>query len=192
MLFINIAGFSQAAPEAELPAEVCLTPAEVSLAKQINEYRRQKNLPEVAVSLSLTIVAHRHARDLMLNYRQSSRCNMHSWSDKGEWSSCCYSPDHRKAQCMWNKPRELTNYTADGYEIAFYSTYPYSSPASFATDILKGWKKSSGHNEVIVNKGKWNTSTWKAMGIGVYGNYAVVWFGEETDNAGTPAVCADR
>jgi hypothetical protein len=192
MLVPALVGFTQNTAKPLLIGDVCLSPAEKSLAIQINEYREEKRLPEVAISLSLTYVAQLHARDLMLHYKQNSRCNLHSWSDNGPWSSCCYTPDHRKASCMWNKPRELTKYPGDGYEIAFYSNYPYSSPAIFATDILKGWKKSNGHNEIIVNKGKWKTSTWKAMGIGVYGNYAVVWFGESEDKAGTPSVCQER
>ena len=45
-------------------------------------------------------------------------CNLHSWSDKGPWSACCYTPDHAQAQCMWDKPSELTNYPGNGYEIS--------------------------------------------------------------------------
>lgn len=190
-MLIAVAGLAQSTPRALLLADVCVTPTDTSLAILINEYRKEKKLPKVAISLSLTYVAQLHARDLMLHYQQSSRCTLHSWSDDGPWSPCCYSPDHRKASCMWKKPRELTTYSGDGYEIAFYSTYPYSSPANFASDILKGWKKSNAHNEIIINRGKWNKSTWKAMGIGVYGNYAVVWFGELADEAGEPPVCAE-
>ncbi len=190
-LFVAVAVDGQTTPDKFQQADVCLSPTEKNLAILINEYRKEKKLPNVTISRSLTYVAQVHARDLMLNYRQSSKCNMHSWSGKGSWSSCCYSPDHGKASCMWNKPRELTSYSGDGYEIAFYSTYPYSTPAIFASDILKSWKKSIPHNEVIINKGKWNKSTWKAMGIGVYGNYAVVWYGEIADEAGEPLVCEE-
>jgi hypothetical protein len=34
---------------------------------------------------------------------------------------------------------------------------------------------------VIVNSGTWARITWRAVGIGIYGSYAVVWFGEESD-----------
>jgi len=189
-LLVNFTCLSQTA---EIPlklADVCLSPTEQSLAVLINGYRKEKKLPEILVSRSLTFVAQVHARDLVLHYRQNSRCNLHSWSDNGPWSSCCYTADHRKASCMWDKPRELTPYTGDGYEIAFYSNYPYSTPADFASDILKGWKKSPGHNEIIINKGKWSKSTWKAMGVGAYGNYAVVWFGEGVDDTAEPSACA--
>jgi uncharacterized protein YkwD len=190
-ILVNTAGHTQSAAKKVNPDDVCLSPAEKSLATLINAYRREKKLPEIPVSRSLTYVAQIHVRDLMQYYRQNNRCNMHSWSDHGSWSSCCYTADHRKASCMWNKPRELTSYTGDGYEIAFYSNYPYSTPADFAMDILKGWKKSPAHNEIIINRNKWKTSDWKAMGVGVYGDYAVVWFGEEADVAGEPPVCAE-
>lgn len=175
----------------KLTEAVCLTPTEISLAQQINEYRRQKQLPAVQLSRSLTYVAQAHVRDLVKYYRQSDRCNLHSWSDNGSWKSCCYTSDQHKASCMWNKPRELTNYTGDGFEIAFYSTYTYASPDEFAGNILKGWKESKGHNQVIINGGIWKAVQWKAMGIGVYGEYAVVWFGELPDNAGIPGVCTE-
>lgn len=82
---------------------------------------------------------------------------------------------------MWNKPRELTSYSGDGFEISFYSTVIYGNEAEFAADALAGWKTSYGHNSVIVNLGQWNKTSWKAMGVGVYGNFINVWFGKEED-----------
>lgn len=82
---------------------------------------------------------------------------------------------------MWNKPRELTSYRGDGFEISFYSTYIYEDENDFAADALAGWKTSPGHNSVIVNLGQWNNTHWKAMGIGIYGNFINVWFGKEED-----------
>jgi hypothetical protein len=40
---------------------------------------------------------------------------------------------------------------------------------------------------VIVNSGIWKDMNWKAIGIGLDGEYGVVWFGAEEDNqvAGT-------
>jgi hypothetical protein len=173
----------------QLP-EICLSQTEAELYKLINEYRVQKGLPEVRLSASLCFVAQTHAKDQTENFKEGKRCNMHSWSKKGNWSSGCYTPDHRNAKLMWNKPRELTNYPGDGYEISFYSTYKYTSPAAFAKDILDGWKKSPGHNDVIMNKKIWKNEHWQAIGIGIYGEYADVWFGREKDAAGEPARCA--
>jgi uncharacterized protein YkwD len=90
---------------------------------------------------------------------------------------------------MWDKPRELTNYQGDGYEISFWSTYNYASPEASAKDILNGWKKSPGHNDIIVNKNTWKKVEWQAIGVGIAGEYANVWFGKEEDNTAGPEVC---
>ncbi len=165
-----------------------LNRTEVELAKQINEYRQSRNLPAISLSASLSLVARVHVYDLTRNYKHGKSCNLHSWSAQAYWSSCCYTPDHRSAACMWDKPRELTAYAGDGSDIAFYSNYPYNSPFAEAYDELKGWKERRGHHELIVNKGKWDTAKWKAMGVGAYGGYVVVWFGEKTDPAGLPVI----
>jgi len=34
---------------------------------------------------------------------------------------------------------------------------------------------------MIINKYAWKRLKWNAMGVGIYGNYAVVWFGEKKD-----------
>jgi hypothetical protein len=188
-ILFSAGAYSQKESVAKQLPEICLSQTESDLYKLINEYRAQKGLPEVKLSASLSFVAHIHARDQADNFKDGNRCNMHSWSKNAAWSSCCYTPDHKKAKCMWDKPRELTNYQADGFEISFYSTYPYSSPEAFAKDILDGWKKSPGHNDVIINKKSWKDMKWKAIGIGVYGEYANVWFGSEEDTAGEPLQC---
>ncbi len=90
---------------------------------------------------------------------------------------------------MWDKPRELTNYKGDGYEIAYFSNFTYSDEIAFVKDALEGWKSSKGHNELLINGGKWKTTEWKAMGIAVQGDYTVVWFGELTDQDGKPTLC---
>lgn len=76
---------------------------------------------------------------------------------------------------MWNKPRELTSYIGDGYEIAYWSSEGATAAA------LNGWKKSRGHNAVIINQDIWKNVQWKAIGIAIRGEYAVVWFGKELD-----------
>jgi|APIni6443716594_1056825.scaffolds.fasta_scaffold310929_1 hypothetical protein len=174
--------------ESALP-EQCLTKTESELYKLINEYRVQKGLTPVKLSASLCYVAKMHAKDQSENYKSSTRCNMHSWSKSDKWSSCCYTSDHKQAKCMWDKPRELTGYKGDGFEISFWSTYPYATPMAAADDILNGWKKSAGHNNLIINKADWKSVEWKAIGIGIYGEYANVWFGKEEDSAYTIKPC---
>lgn len=189
LFFVAGKGFTQQVKTVNQFPETCLTSTETELYKLINEYRAQKGLPKVKLSTSLCFVARTHAEDQTANFKDGNRCNMHSWSNKGKWSSCCYTPDHKKAKCMWDKPRELTNYPGDGYEISFFSTYKYDTPEVFAKDILNGWKKSPGHNDVIMNKSIWKDVEWNAIGIGVYGEYANVWFGKEEDSAGEPKLC---
>ena len=50
-----------------------------------------------------------------------------------------------------------------------------------AAYALQAWKKSTGHNAVIVNQSIWNDNQWKAIGIGLSNGFAVVWFGKEPD-----------
>ncbi len=173
--------------------EICLTPSEQELYAMIMEYRKEKGLPEIPLSNNLTKVAHIHAQDLHTNRPFSDRCNMHSWSKKGEWSACCYTDDHKRAQCMWDKPRELSNYKGDGYEIAHgYSAYKvYPGEDITPQTALDGWKHSKGHNMVICNKGIWKDVQWNAIGIGIYKDFAVVWFGKEADTEGEPAKCSE-
>lgn len=166
-----------------------LNSAEVKLAKLLNNYRASLNLPKIKLSASLSLVARQHVYDLSENYKYGSSCNLHSWSQSRFWSSCCYTADHKRASCMWDKPRELTSYKGDGYEIAFFSNYDYADPNQLVTDAIEGWKTSIGHHQLIVNTGKWDTAIWKAMGVGVYGGYVVVWFGEVADENGEPRIC---
>lgn len=154
---------------------------ELKLYNLIMDYRVSKNLPLIPISNALTFVAQTHVHDLYDNGPSNKRCNMHSWSNKGNWTACCYTPDHAKAECMWNKPRELTSYTGDGFEIAFFD-----SRIAEATSALQGWKRSRGHNAVIINQGIWKDMHWNAIGIGIYKNYAVVWFGSIIDPEGEP------
>ncbi|MGE5425318.1 MAG: CAP domain-containing protein [Syntrophothermus sp.] len=162
------------------PREIRLNEAEKEIFRLVNEYREQNHLPAVKFSPSLSYVAYCHVRDLAENLPADERCNLHSWSEKGPWSSCCYTEDHMRASCMWAKPRELTSYKSDGYEIAYW-TNEVLFPDEFAAKAIRGWKKSPPHNEVMVNLDQWKTISWKAMGVGVYKGYAVVWFGDAPD-----------
>ena len=84
--------------------DVCLSEQEWKLYDMINEYREQFDLLKTPISRSLTYVAQVHVWDLNVNKPNSkSSCNMHSWSDKGTWSACCYTSDHAKASGMWDK-----------------------------------------------------------------------------------------
>ena len=176
-LLFSIPGFSQ---------EVCLNGEEQRLYELLMQYRKSKKLKPIPLSAQLTRVAQAHARDLAENYvyEDNPRCNPHSWSDKGTWTSCCYTDDHQQAKCMWDKPREIAGYPGNGYEIAYYS-----SAGANAVEGMEGWKKSPGHNPVMINLGSWSKVEWKAVGIGFYKEYGVVWFGEVEDASKQPINC---
>lgn len=154
-----------------------LSAEEKKLYDIIMEYRKQNNLPIISLSKSMTFVAQTHVKDLQTFGLVNGTCNMHSWSNNGSWTSCCYTEDHAKASCMWNKPKELTSYQGNGYEISYGAYGAYVN----AEGALKGWRESAGHNAVIINQGIWSNMNWKAIGVGISKGYAVVWFGEEID-----------
>ena len=164
---------------------VCLSVEEEKLYQLIMSYRESKNLPAIPFSAKLTQVAQAHVRDLADNFDYDNKrgCNPHSWSKNGAWTSCCYTPDHKQKECMWNKPKEIAGYNGSGYEIAYYS-----SAGATAEEGLDGWKKSPGHNPLLINSGIWSKSNWKGLGIGIYKEYGVVWFGE-TEDASVLKIC---
>ncbi len=169
--------------------EVTMTADEQVLYDLLMAYRKEKNLPSIPLSKSLCYVAQQHAQDLLVNKPDlGDNCNAHSWSAKGAWSSCCYTPDHAQSTCMWNKPKELTNYKEYGFEIACGSSDPqYGDFIMTPEYAISSWKKSPGHNGVIVNNDPWKTFTWNAIGIGMNKGFAIVWFGASPDKDGAPA-----
>lgn len=162
-------------PNHEKPEiSVRISAEELKLYDLIMEYRKSKNLPTIPLSKSLTYVAQQHCLDLEVNLKSLS----HSWS------TCKYNSSNSKTyECMWLKPREMTAYQGYGYECAHGVSGGY--PAN-ATDALEGWKKSPPHNAVILSRGIWKSHPWNAIGIGIHGSYACIWFGEETDTEGAP------
>lgn len=158
--------------------------AHEALSQLLNAYRAAHGLPAVPASPSLDKVAEAHARDLERHTPQGA-CNMHSWSNNGPWSACCYTDDHARAQCMWDKPREITGglYRSEGFEIsAWYS-------ARMTPEIaLASWHGSPAHLGLLLNREGWSDVRWQAMGTAISEHYAVVWFGETRDPAAkTPA-----
>lgn len=187
ILIITLFGFKPQT-SSELPASVTVSKEELKLYNKIMTYRKLRGLPKIPLSKSLTYVAQTHCLDLYKNKpHKEKQCNLHSWSTSDEWSSCCYTKNHKNASCMWNKPLELTNYKGDGYEISAgpskikNADYPID-----AKQALSGWKNSEGHNNVILNKKIWKDRKWEAIGVGIYKGYACVWFGSMPDKFGEP------
>lgn len=85
---------------------------------------------------------------------------------------------------MWDKPKEIAGYNSPGYEIAYYS-----SAGANAEEGLKGWQKSPSHNPLLINSGIWKAVEWKGIGVGIYKEYAVVWFGQMKDDLDKVVLC---
>ena len=149
-------------------------------ADSVNAYRAARGATRIPLLPTLMAVARAHLEDLERRYQRGTQCNMHSWSNAGNWSPCCYTPDHAAAACMWNKPRELSGgrYRAPGYEIAAHYTDPITP-----TRALLIWQDSPPHREMLLNRAQWTRHPWQAMGAAIGRHYAVVWFAEERDSA---------
>lgn len=163
----------------------CLSPEEFELFERINAHREWIGLEHIQISKSLSFVARQHAKDFMENINQYGACNLHSWSDNGPWLPVCYTSDHKNAHLMWSKPKELTNYLENGYEISAMTSEAKISPSR----ALELWKSSEGHEDVILNRKVWKDIDWNAVGIGIYKGYACVWFGEASDTEGEAFAC---
>lgn len=177
-LFLFVSILSQAQNfDAGVFENHCTSPEERKLYTLINEYRTSKQLPAIELSASLCYVAKVHAMDLAFNRPDFGGCNPHSWSDKGKWKPCCYAKDENRTACMTTKPKELT-----GYRYKAYETVYYDGEAAKPEDAIDLWTSIELMNDYLLNTGKW-TKPWKAMGVGIYHNYACVWFGEGEDAA---------
>ncbi|MDD4650894.1 MAG: CAP domain-containing protein [Methanothrix sp.] len=180
-LFLAIFIFEVQAQDQQSP----LNDMEKKLADQINQYRAENGLSAIPISNSLTKVARAHIADLNTYHPDTKNyglgdCNTHSWSNKGDWTAVCYTGSAQQLQ-MHNKPGEITEgYDSNGYEIASWSSGEATAEGAIGT-----WKSSSDHSDVILERNIWANSAWKAMGVGIGGNYAVVWFGMIEDPAGT-------
>ncbi|MFA7605310.1 MAG: hypothetical protein WCY08_01860 [Rhodocyclaceae bacterium] len=175
LLFLLMSGCSsnQARQAAFVPDENAS-----SLAEIINQYRAFHQLDSLAESPTLHRVALAHVTDLQRSGVFAGECNLHSWSDQGPWTPCCYSRDHAKSACMLNKPAEFSNgrFNAPGYEIATVHGLGMS-PAR----ALRHWLHSDAHHDVLLNRNQWTDVRWKSIGAAISENYAVVWFSEASE-----------
>jgi len=195
MLFFqknNMHAFTSPAINISQTSSRCLSDEEQKLARLIYDYRSMHGLAPTSITHSLTQVAKVHVRDLHENFlvtvppSPGLSCNLHSWSSQGHWTPVCYRPDHALATAMWNKPREITAnvYTGNGYELAYWSSIPAT-----ASRILTGWQQSPPHQAVLLETGGWQQKRWPAMGVGIYGQFAAVWFGDRPDPQGLVVPC---
>lgn len=171
----------------------CLTDPEVELARRINDYRQSKDRPAIPVTKSLSLVARWHAIDLSENQQwmqgtdpRGLPCGLQSWSAKGPWKALCYTSDHHYAEAMWRKPQELTAnaYLGNGFEIVYKTSGPLVVPR-----VVEYWTDRPEERDMILSSGVWQGLAWPVMGVGVVGNYAVLWFGDQPDRQGEISPC---
>lgn len=175
---------SQVKAQAGNMPEICIDDLSYQLYLLINDYRNSNNLPGIPLSGSLCYVAQVHAKDLTFNRSRSKDCGLHSWSDRGRWSPCCFSTEKPDLLCMWNKPKELTSYRFRGHEIIYWQ-----NDLIEPVEALAQWKLQSQSNDMLLNRNAWAKKTWKAIGASVYEGFAIIWLGEEADVTGEPELC---
>ncbi|HHU37353.1 MAG TPA: CAP domain-containing protein [Treponema sp.] len=157
------------------PQGIELTRQESELYRLLSEYREENGKPAIPLSKSLTYVAQLHVRDLTAN-KVAPPYTLQSWSKNGPWEGVRYTANHRHARLMWNKPKELTNYSGDGFEITFSRKGGTNARTAF-----NSWIRQKSVSSIILNAGNWETISWKAVGVGLHGEFAVIWFGDKED-----------
>lgn len=161
----------------ELLCDESLEMSSLTLEFAINAYRKRNGLKAVRLSPSLSHVARYHARDLEDNQpHKKTSGNLHSWSHYcclPFWRPVAYNPDHSKASYMFSKPREMSTYVFDGFEIACYKSNYIT-----AEEAVELWAGSPTHNAVMLNLGQFNGTTWGALGAAMSQHYASAWFGK--------------
>jgi hypothetical protein len=188
-------GFNNSSTHQKRDAADCLSAREADLIKMVNQYRERRGLPSIPVSRSLATVARLHASDLQNHTpdkgidSRGMDCNMHSWSSYGNWTAGCYTNDHRFADLMRSKPREISANAYDdvGYEIVYWTTGQPTTPAL----AFESWNKSPDHRALIFETGKWAGIRFKAIGAAFTENYVVLWFGPLQDPSGSLSPCED-
>ncbi|MCD4723813.1 MAG: SPOR domain-containing protein [Bacteroidales bacterium] len=168
-----------------IPDDFCLSNDEYRLYEMINAHRVLNGLKEIPLSASLSYVARTHVIDLYTNHPDTSICNLNSWSDKGSWTPCCHNKYVPQEECIRNKPKELTGYTGEGYELTYAEVFN-----TRADTVFKFWSTIDEANEFLLNEGRWEKKNWRAIGIGIYKSYAVVWMGQKTDALPAPERCS--
>lgn len=179
------------APAFSAPANtgVCMNADEAALVQLVNNYRVQNGKPALPASRWLVTTGQWHVWDRIANNAVGGQCNAHSWSAAmpSLWQAVCYTPNHSEAAQMWAKPQQISHgiYNGNGFE----NTADAGGPMT-AAQALSQWQGSPAHRDVILNQGSWAGISYGGLGVGIQGNYAVLWFGDRADSSGTLAACA--
>ncbi len=178
MLWLGVSG------QNSIPENFCLSNAEIQLFEKINELRLNYEKEALQLSTSLSFVAKTHVNDLQTNHPDTSVCNLSSWSDKGIWSPCCYNSYIPDPDCMWDKPKELTNFTYRGYElVVFFDDSP------LVDSVITLFSESKEVLDMILTQGNYKNKKWVTCGVGLNEHYVSIWFAQRKDPAPTPVLC---
>lgn len=170
-----------------------LSAKEKELIKLVNDYREQHGKKRLKVSKSLMKVARTHINDLNMNFDMENppvdvrgmKGNIHSWSNKGDWTPVIYTDDHEYDKLTKIKPKEIAGYNQSGYEVAVngYMITPQRA--------LESWKNSPGHNDTILSQNGWKDPAPELvedgltglsnMGVAINGDYACIWFSRDNN-----------
>jgi len=182
VLFISSQLWAQT--ESKIPQDFCISQQEYKLYSLVNTYRSKLALDPIPLSKSLCFVARTHAKDLAAYYPIGDDCNMHSWSNQGNWESFCFPADQSRKNDIKDKAKEISNYPGKAWEI----TYWENSEIDVAL-ILEFWNSISYTSSMIGNTGKWAAKEWKSMGVGIQDGYVLLWLGEEVDVEPSTSIC---
>ena len=154
-----------------------MTQDETVLFNMINDMRIQNKLPAIPFSSDLCKVANTHIADLIKYKPQDKGCSLHSWSGSGKWTSCCNTKEVFGIQCMKAKPREITGYKGDGFELIYWGEDKATPEEAAAL-----WKQVDASSDMILSRAKWSGYQWKALGVGMKDGYAILWLGDSINS----------
>jgi len=169
-----------------IPENFCISVQEKLLFDQLNQLIEDYGKEKLAYSASLSYVAKTHVNDLLQNHPDTRICNLSSWSDKGDWTACCHNAYVPQQDCMWDKPKELTQYPYRGYEIA-----GYFEDAFTVDSVIKLWSGTKEVLDMLLTDGNFQSKKWTCMGVGLNAKYVSVWFGQRSDKLNRIELCND-
>jgi len=167
-----------------IPDKFCISVTEDQLFKKINQFRIENGKTSIENSISLSYVAKLHVDDLLENQPDTSICNLSSWSDKGEWSACCYNSYVPNPDCMWDKPKEITSFKYRGYELALFFEDDFD-----ADSVMQLIQSSKEARDMILTNGNYKQKKWVCGGFGINEHYVSIWFAQRPDKEGSPEIC---
>jgi hypothetical protein len=173
--------------QGQVPGDFCITAEEFRLYQLVNAHRVAYGQKTIPLSASLSYVARTHVIDLYTHHPDTGICNLNSWSDRGDWTPCCHNIHVPQEECIRNKPKEIASYPGEGYELTYAEVFDTN-----ADTVFRFWTKIDEANNFLLNRANWEKKNWRAMGVGIYKSYAVLWMGQRTDAMPAPEHCRDE